>query len=221
MVFSRIAAVHVVPRAVRYDENLAAGVCGELPAEALDPDQLREAYRSMPYAPDVKNIVLETAIVTNAACKDAAGLESSIVSYLQQSAEENGLLPHLQRSLVFMLGSSANSTTLRWLVDTVVLGDPKSKYGLREVDKHTLMKRIVRSPAGFEASVDAFQTQAANQTESEWDRKGLLVQLSGLVSAAASKSLPEWLPDAIPDATMEVLQLEKDSDQIASAIVCS
>ena len=223
MLFSRIAAAHVVPRAVRYDTDLASSVCVQLPAEAPSPDQLEDMYTAMSYAPDVKNMVLETAIVASSACSDAREMERSLLEYLQESGKQNHLMPHLQRSLAFMLGSSSKNTTLQWLVDTVVMGkDNSAQYGIREVDKVTLMKRIVRSsPAGFRISAEILQKHAANRTEDEWSDQEPLVQLAAIVSPASAESLPEWLPESISEAAVQALQLEKDSDRVGSEIVCA
>lgn len=212
-----------MPRAVRYDTELASTVCQLLPSQASSPDQLQTAYRAMPYTPDVRNMVLETAIVANSVCSDAAGLEGSVMKFLQESRNENNLMSHLQRSLVFMLGSSDNSTTLQWLVDTVVLAiDWNARYGLRAIDKYTLMKRIVRSSSvGFQVSAETLQKHAANRTADVWRDQEPLVQLAAIVSAASSESLPEWLPDSISHATLQALQIEKDSDRLGSEIVCT
>ena len=223
MLFSQIAAAHVVPRAVRYDTDLASSVCEQLPAEGPIPGQLEDTYKAMSHAPDIKNIVLETAIVASSACNGTGGMESTLLEYLQQSGKQSQLMTHLQRSLVFMLGSSSNTASLAWLMDTVVLGqDDSAPYGIREIDKYTLMKRIVRSsPAGFQLSTEILQKHAANRTEDEWSDQEPLVQLAGIVSPAASESLPEWLPDSISEPVRQALQLEKDSDRQGSEIVCA
>jgi hypothetical protein len=222
MLFSRIAGAHVVPRAVRYDQTLAAQVCKLLPAEAASPEHLQAAYKDMAYAPDVKNMALETAIVMTSLCSHGEALESSIVGYLQESADQNSLMAHLKRSLVFILGSSTNTTTLQWLVESVVLAKGwHARYGLRAVDKITLMKRIVRSPVGFKVSAEVFQKHAVNRTEDSWNDQDLLVQLSVLVTAAKAEMLPAWLPDSISSATFKVLRIQKDIEELASEILCA
>lgn len=214
--FTRAIAARVVPRAARYDTDLAAAVCEPLEdlADGVGLDGMLEAVGG---PPEVKNIVLETALSVSGSSSGA--VENAMLEWLQDS--EPGLMPHLRRSVSFILAASSDSTILGWLVGAAVLDELEgTDFGLRQGDKATLYKRVTRgSVEGFRAAAERLQEYAG--IVEDWDWEDVAVDVSPFAVMGQEASLPAWLPlEELEEGKQRALMLEKQSDAAAARIVC-
>lgn len=221
--FTRAVAARIVPRVVRYDDDLATSVCSML-AAAPKNATLAELLHTIGHTPDVQNVVLESALVARDSCNVSSTVEKALLEHLRSPVgADEGLMAHLRRSSAFILAASHDRETLQFLVHAVVLGEDDSvESGLREVDRVTLFHRIVRSSVeGFRAAAEIVQ-EYAEGTE-DWEGSAvLLAELSPWTVAASADSLPLWLPvEQLSEQQRSALVLTKQSDSAAAQIVCA
>lgn len=216
--FTRAVAVRVVPHAARYDTDLAATVCeplGDL-ASDIDLDGILEAVGG---PPEVQHIVLETALAVPSICRSSRAVEDAMLEWLQDS--DPGLLPHLRRSVSFMLAASSDTAVLGWLVDAAVLDEVEgTDFGLREGDKGPLYKMVARKTVhGFRAAAE--RVQEFVEMVGEWDWQDTVADLSLFTVEGREATLPTWLPlEELDRGKQRALLLEKQSDTAAARIVC-
>lgn len=216
--FSRAIAARVVPRAALHSTALAKAMC-KLVGPVHGNATLADVLESLPGPPEAQNVVLETAVATARSCPAGTRVEEVMLQSLQDG--EAALMPHLRRSVAFMLAASREKSILEFLVDAAVLDEVDGvDAGLRDADRVTLFQRIARSSIqGFRAAAGRVQWYA--EAVEEWEWEDTMREVSPWAVMGLEGSLPQWLPLAeMDDSQQRALVLQKQSDTAAARIVC-
>eukprot|EP00892_Ulva_mutabilis_P010105 jgi/Ulvmu1/7467/UM037_0010.1 len=220
--FTRAIAARLVPRAVRYDSDLAESVCSLLQSPPSDAT-LQQLLKTIGHTPDVQNIVLEAALATPKSCNASTTVQKALVSFLKSPVSSTGLLPHTRRSASFILATSHDRETLQFVMDAAVLGEDDSvDSGIRKVDRSILFHRIARnSLVGFTAAAEIMQEYG--EGVDEWDASAaFLAEMAPWTVTGSDASLPEWLQlDQLQEARRDAVVLQKQADTAAAQIVCA
>jgi hypothetical protein len=223
VLYTQMAAAQVVPRAMQHSSSVACAVCAQLPSRAANNITFPDFYEAMSNTPDIKNIVLEAAVSALPGCENApaAQLVDAMMSHLVAFQKGLRLLPHLERSLAFILGTVQGGEVTTFLLKELVLRS--SPYGLRSSDRLALLERITRSSvAGFRVAAGKLQKYAEGQNTTAWTEADPVLQMVPFATNAHIEELPYWVPvGAISQDALWAMQTQKHSEFTGASIVCS
>jgi hypothetical protein len=197
-----------------------------LPTEATN---LPGLLRALSYPPDIRDIILQTAVASPKGCEAKVPVAKLLMDDLVASSEmprdsasaSVGLLPHLKRSLAFTLGVSRDAEVLKFVLERLILGGQKDDFGLRVVDKGTLLRRVVRSSVvGFSVARAQMDTYA-NSHNGEELLHTVIGQHAELARSSESGELPDWWMRVVKDEQLRhAVQLEREGEKAAVELLC-